>query len=361
MKNAPFLLALILMASTACAQNTVLTGYIVRSSGDTLHGSFREGSASDLLHSVAFRQSADNDFKVYTPDEVRAFGFDNGYLYRSVSYSDISRDHPIIKTCFAKLLVSGEYDLYSFTDDQGLFFLGRKDTTLYLLFDDDLRTVPFVNGNFRNELNFFAVGCESLRSGIESINYSEQSITSFFRKLDECANPGKAVATYYQKAKAHVGFYAYAGGFAIASDQNQFTGEARLRLVYPSLDRGVSLNVGVHYTYLNKKVVDQYYTVAKIYHAETYSIFSIPVTIQYNLTRGIVQPFVFAGFSACRNNITTFEQYVQSTDPYYRHFGLAFLAGCGVEVSLTHFLEARAEWRYEDILQWPTLGLSVTF
>jgi hypothetical protein len=89
--------------------------------------------------------------------------------------------------------VSGEYDLYSFTERDRLFFLVRKDTSYRLLFDDGIRVGTDNKGNFRNELNFFSVFCEASKSGIESMVYGEQSMMQFFQKLDACLAPNKAV------------------------------------------------------------------------------------------------------------------------------------------------------------------------
>jgi hypothetical protein len=64
-----------------------------------------------------------------------------------------------------------------FLDNRVLYFLVSKDSLVHLLCDDDLHALPYIRGNFRNELNFFAVGCESARRGIERVYYSEEGLS----------------------------------------------------------------------------------------------------------------------------------------------------------------------------------------
>jgi opacity protein-like surface antigen len=362
MKNIQILLALILIALTGRAQNTGIPGYIIRNSGDTVHGILKEPGLSNLFKQAYFKSSpADNDFTVYTPAEIKGFQYEDGNLYRAVTFLDTWMDHPAFETGFARLLVSGEYDLYSFYNSSVLFFLVRKDTTFTLLFDDDIHTLPVVSGNFRNQLNFFAVGCEAMRSHIESMVYSESNLMSYFKDLDACLNPNKAVVNYYHKAKAHLGFFVYGGGSVLGTDMSQLTAEARLRLVYPHFNPSVSINLGFRYVEVTKHLADPTYLVATYYHKVSYAVESVPLTIQYNFTRGIVQPFVFVGVSLYKQNITSDTPVFAEADSFNNEFHIALPAGLGVEANITGFLAARLEWRYEYIAQWPTIGLSVKF
>ncbi|HXB05751.1 MAG TPA: outer membrane beta-barrel protein [Puia sp.] len=356
-------LTLIGMTLLVHAQQTPQPGYIVRSSGDTVHGYLKEVLTGDLVNQVGFKANpADNDFTLYSPSGVKAFQFDGGNAYRALTFTNPQPEHSTPQTTFVRLLVSGECELYSLHDKSVLYFLVRRDTVVHLLYDDDLHTIPDVKGNFRNELNFFAVGCESARSGIERLDYNEETLLRFFRELDACLAPGQATTTYYHKAKAHFGFFAYAGGFVFSDSRSQFTGEARVRLTYPQLKANVSFNLGFRYANVVRQVVDQNYLVATIHRKVTYSMTSIPFTIQYNFTRGIVQPYLFAGLSMLRNDITSTEIYPPTIgDTYYRSWNVSGALGGGIEVSLTNFLQARVEWRYEDFAQFPTAGLSVRF
>jgi hypothetical protein len=347
------------------AQNTNHPGYIVRSAGDTVRGYLQEVLITDLVSQVGFKaNTADKEFTLYTADQVTAFQYDSGHVYRALSFTNTLRDHASPQTSFARLLVSGKCELYSLHEKGGLYFLVRKDTTVHFLYDDDIHAEPFIPGNFRNKLNFFAVGCESVRGGIERLAYNEESLIVYFRDLNTCLSPGQTTTVYYQQAKAHWGFFAYAGGFVYSGHRNLITGEARLQLTFPQLTRGLSFNLGFRYVNTDRRIMDP--ATANYLHPGygmvNYKQTSIPLTLQFNLTHGIVQPYVFVGASALQTHVTSTQIYLPLIDDgTYMTWNVAILAGLGVEVPLTGFLQARAEWRYEQFIQYPTLGVSVRF
>lgn len=361
MKNTIVLtVGLCLLLLSARSQVRDLPGYIVRNSGDTVHGFLREQGTDESARSISFKASAtDNDYQVYTPAEVKSYQYTDGNLFRAITYPDSRTEERAIRTCYGKLLVSGEYDLYSFTESEILYFLVRKDTSYYLMYDDDLHSIPWVTGNFRNELNFFAVSCDAAKEEVDRTGYNTASVMEFFQKLDACLNPGKAVTSYYHKAKVDAGLFAYAGGIPLGNGKSQVTAEIRLRLVAPQVNPNMSFNVGLRYAELKRKETDPYYLVAKIYHNVDYQTTSVPVTVQYNLTRGVVQPFVFAGASLCTLNIATDDPALISNPVYYHRWAVSPLVGGGVEVRLVHVLWVRAEWRYECMVQYPTVGLEL--
>ncbi|HXB33634.1 MAG TPA: hypothetical protein VNV35_09440 [Puia sp.] len=356
-------ISLFLSFSTTQAQDSFEPGYIVRVAGDTVHGFLKEQGSDETAERISFKASAtDKKYKVFTPSDVKAFRYDGGYQFRAVSYSDTRKDQPVTRTCFAKLLVTGEYDLYSFTEDYVLFFLVRKDNNFYLLFDDDVHTIPGISGNFRNELNFFVGPCGAEKQEIEGLDYSTGSMIRFFQNLDACLNPDKIVATYIYREKAMLkfGFFAYVGGISFGNDA-QYTMEARLRVVWQKLNPSLSLNLGYRVAAVMKRhFQDPDYLIAPVFNHETWQIKSIPLTIQYNFTNGVVQPFVEGGVSLCTESISTDNPaLISGYNPYINGHALAFIFGAGIEVRLVHVLWARAEWRYEAMSQNPTAGLAL--
>jgi hypothetical protein len=347
------------------AQERSLPGYIVRVSGDTLRGFLLEQGSDESARRISYKKAAsDNNFQVFTPAEVIAFQYDDGDVYRSITFSDTRRDESVTLTYYGKLLVTGECDLYNFTENGVLFFLVRRENSFYLMFDDDLRSVPGIKGNFRNELNYFTSSCDAIRQGVDNVVYSTATMIQFFQKLDACLNPGKSVTSFYhhQKVKIEAGLFVYVGGISFGN-YAQFTAEARLQVKLNQIMPGVSFNLGYRYAEVMKKhFQNPYYLVAPNYNHETWQIKSIPITIQYNFTRGIVQPYVYGGGSLCTENIVTDnpELYLGRYNPYLNSYGVAFLFGAGVEVRLVHCLWARAEWRYETMAQYPTAGLALT-
>lgn len=359
MKNTFVLaIALTVLSFTAYAQDRALPGYIVKVSGDTLRGLLREQGTDESAKRISFKTSAsDNDYQVFTPGEVKAYKYDDGNVFRAISFPDTRKEEQTVtRTFYGKLLVSGEYDLYSFTEDGVLYFLVRRDDNFYLIYDDDVRSLPYVKGNFRNELNFFAVSCDAAEKQIERADYSVPSLIDFFQKLDACVNPNKAVTSYYHKAKADVSGFAYVGGIPLGPT-SQFVAEARVQMIWPQVDPKVSFNLGVRYVVVNTTLRDPYYNVAKLYDYKNYIVTSLPMTVQYDFTRGVVRPFVLAGLSFSKVTEQTNNPALLDYGVLPRASGLAFLVGTGIEVRLMHVLWVRAEWRYEYLIQYPTIGL----
>lgn len=369
MKKLLTALACLGIALLSQAQQNNHPGYIVRSTGDTVHGYLREVLVTDLVNRVGFKSRVtDNEFTEYTPDQVTAFQYDSTNIYRALTFTTPLRSNAAPQTTFARLLVAGEFELYRLYDENP-YFLAKKDTILRFLYDDDIHAVPYVKGNFRNELNFFAVGCEFLRRGIEGMSYTEDNMIRYFQNLDACLNPNQRTTVYKQTLKARLGFFAYTGGGFYGKDANEFTGEARMRLTYPKLSKGLSFNIG--FRYVDASRVVGYNSAVFSKPTVTYKQTSIPLTFQYNLTNGIFQPFIAAGFSMIHTTTSYsgisayyYDNYIYPdyvSDDYMNKWSLALLGAIGVEVPLTGFLQARLEWRFEEWLQVPTIGISVRF
>lgn len=338
------------------AQEHILRGYIVKNSGDTVRGFLKEQGTDESARRINFKAAETDDYKVFTASEVKAYQYEAGNLFRSIAYPDTRKEETVTRTCYGKLLVTGEFDLYTFTEEGVLYFLVRRDTSFYLIYDDDLRSLPYVNGNFRNELNFFATSCPAALKEIERADYSIAAMITFFQKLDECVNPNKAVTSYYHKAKSNVSLYAYAAGIPLGA-QSQLTGEIRLQFVWPEVDPKVSFNLGLRYVAMNTRVRDPYYNIATLIDYKNYKIQSLPLTVQYSFTHGVVQPFILAGLSIAKVNEATNNPALLDVGGIYQNYGVTFLVGGGIEVRVVHVLWVRAEWRYEYLVQYPTIGL----
>jgi hypothetical protein len=338
---------------TLHAQDRSLPGYIVRVSGDTLRGFLKVQGSDESAKQISFKASADDkNYQVYNPDQVKAFQYNDGYLFRAITYADMraggkvdARATAVTRICYGKLLVAGEYDLYSFTEQSWLYFLVRKDSTFYLVYDDDLQAAPYSQGNFRSELNFLASGCAVMSKEVESASYTEGGVRAFFQQLDACLRPNQPVQSYHYGVKGHAGFLAYVGGISYGA-QSQFTMEARWRWFWPQLDPNLSLNAGVRYVNLNKPFSGI---------QTDFKLFSIPVTIQYDLDilNGRVHPFAYAGLSLVAANVTPRSDLIA----YGRANG--FVIGGGVAVKVYSCLWVRAELRTEYEAQIPTVGAAV--
>jgi hypothetical protein len=314
----------------------------------------KEQGTDESAKQISFKNSeADKDYQVFTSLRVKSFRYDSGNFFRAITYRDTRlRDKTVESTCFGKLLVTGEYDLYCFTEDAALYFVVRKENNFYLIFDDDLASIPYKTGNFRSELNFLASGCDAMGKEVERAGYTISGMIAFFRQLDACLNPASVVESYYHEGEGYSGFFAYCGGMAYGS-HGQFTIEARWRRVWPQLDPNLSLNLGMRFVNLTRPYKDY----QKPFHQASYHIMSFPATVQYNLLRGNFQPFAYAGFSLATVGVSADTALLANAGTHSLEFALVM--GVGLEVRITHRLWVYAEYRSEYISQIPTLGAAV--
>jgi hypothetical protein len=341
------------------SQTTFLPGYIVKN-GDTLRGNLKIDRQKDLAHQVSFRQDGKAEFRVFTPSDLTAFRYDDGSLYRAISYVNTLVDASVTETVFAHALVSGMYSLYSVNADGFMYYVVKKDTSTWFLYNDRISGMDVVHGNFRNLLLLFSVGC----GGVDANNvaYTEKDMATYLLRINQCQGTGDAGRSYYVKPRKEVHYFIYAGGLP-GGNNYQATLDAAVRFVNPELDPKVSLNIGLHYSntgnYAPEPVV--VYTLAGGYVVETenvkatHQVFSIPATLQYNFLRGKVQPAIYLGFSALYRAENPPNP---NTD---QRVGVTVLAGACIEAYPgPHFL-IKADWRYELLVQHPSIGIGYTF
>ncbi len=362
MKRLPAILIMLVITSFCSAQEVLTEGYIVRGKGDTLHGFIQEEVQKDLLRTIKFK----TDNKVSASDifdcsTVQSFGYAGGNIYRAIDFTNAAGDSAMVERCFAKLLVKGFYDLYSFLEDERTYFVVTIDSSAYFIFN----SVFTSNGELRKEGNYisrldqFAAECDRNDLNAERINYSEKDIAGFVTGMDTCLAPGIIPVNYYHKPRTKIEIMIFAGSLPLGG-QSQFTGEAFIRLTYPQLSRKSSINIGIHYSNTLSVTEDLnfYNFVEKV--STRNIIFSIPATLQYNFTTGIVQSYIYAGFSGAILNQTT-NQVNTTPSGFQQKFGIAFIAGLGIEGRLIKRFFVRADWRYELILQFPTIGIAYKF
>lgn len=347
------------------AQDRTLPGYIVKNTGDTVRGLLKEQGSDESAKQISFKASdADKDYQIYTPDQVNSFQYDGGNFFRAIRYPDprgagggsaagagsATVAGSVTRTCFGKLLVTGEDDLYCFTESGGLYFLVRKDNSFILIYDDDVQAGSLGKSNFRSELNFLASGCAAMTREVQEIGYSISGMMAFFQRLDTCLNSQKPVQTYYRAPKGISGFYAYMGGISYGS-RSQFTVEAGYRRIWPQVDPNFSLNLGLRFANLVKQVKDNFGN----FHQATYQLFSLPVTMQYdlNLFSGNVKVFAFAGLSLSSANT------IADTALDDNSKAKGFVLGAGMAVRVYHRLWVKTEWREEYMAQYPTVGAAI--
>jgi len=361
MKSALAILSLFMISIVAKCQSEFQPGYVVNYNHDTLRGYLESSTESNLFKKVKFKSELNGSPKVFSKTDIVSFFF-SGDLFRTVAFLNTSKENPEKDSSFAKQLVTGAFELYTFVDAERRFYIAKRDTSTVLLYDAAYGSAnePVQPGNYMSRLILMASECKSIVSSSQVVGFSQHDIAGFFVKLNNCVSPGSS-KSLYQKPKIVTHVFAYAGLLPIGGN-SQYTAEAGLRLSSPRISRNTFLNIGFHYssttttgTALNGgNLPYKTTTIAKVY--------SLPVTFQYNFFNGRVRPYIYAGFSGSYLDSRTDGNSNVVFSGFQESFGLAFVAGASIEVRIVAGLSVRADYHYELITsQYPTFGLSYQF
>ncbi|HTS44248.1 MAG TPA: hypothetical protein VMH01_07610 [Puia sp.] len=352
-------LVLMVFGLKGIAQKIFVPGYIVKNSGDTSRGLLQEEMRKDLLTQVQFKTDISSPAKVFTVDDVKSFKYESGDMYKKISFLDISGDSDIHATCFGKQLVEGRYSLFDFESKGSLFFLLTVAPDSYLLYD----AVYYANGEEKEEgsyvaqLTLLSNECKYDFFQPNQTGFNEKDISQFVMQLNQCAAPDEKAVSYYTKPKVSTEFLVYAGGLPLGK-QGQITVEGIARICYPQISRKFFVNIGFRYA----RIVTESISDTSLYDhfIETHQIYCVPLTLQYNILTGRVQPFIYAGVSVAYLKETAEDALVNDSG-FQHNYGFAFIVGAGLEVYIVKGLAFRADWRYELLTQFPSIGLSYRF
>ena len=354
--------------SIAFAQRNLSEGYIVRNNGDTIRGFIGDRPEYELWRSVKFKtQRKDRQFQDLGTGDIRALEY-NGALYRPITFNNSQVDTPGVYSGFGKVLVEGYYELYHFYQDNESYFVVRRDTATYFLYEKADDNGVIVPGGFQNLLNYFSSDCP-VNKEILRTQFTEKALSNFMMQVNACLGKGAAAVgvSHYKSAPAKLNFVLFAGGIP-GSATSQAVVDGALRLSFPQWDKHASLNLGFRYTSITTtynliNFFNQPFTVKA-----TDKISSIPFTFQYNLFSGIIQPYPVVGFSYAISTISA--PYVSplslspnSSDPPFpgSHTEVAVVLGGGIEIHPFKELFIRSEYRYETRNQKFVFGLGYKF
>ncbi len=355
----PCLIFFLSIHFTLIAQQTLTPGYIIKQNHDTSRGQIKTMAETDQYESVYFKTAMNGEWVSYGYSALLGFGFGNE-IFRSIRFLNTSTGNTI-DTAFARLLVSGEYNLYTYFNNGRRFFLLQKDTNINQLYDDLISTSGETDkaGNYQNFLNFISLSCDKLKNKYKRVGYNEKSLSDFIQETNNCLSGGMSVS-YYTKPKARVSAIIFVGGLPVSTDKSQLSANLTVRITIPRVNEKLSLNFGLNYSVTNymttyNKTLNPLY---RYYTRE--EIKSIPITLQYNITQKRIQPYFYLGVSGAYKDEENLASgwYVQPSDKGY---GASVVAGLGIEARLVAGLYIRADWRFEYIIQYPAIGISYHF
>jgi hypothetical protein len=356
-----------LMCSISFAQKINVPGYIVKNSGDSVHGFLQEEIRSEIVKQVKFSSQQNASGSMFTPADLKSFGYDNGDIYKSISFKSTNGDVPEQKNYFARELVTGEYNLFSYTEKETNFFVIISSDSTYFLYNSayDALGKETTTGNFYQSIVHFGAYCEKMTS-TSWVVYNEKSVTKFISELNQCVAPEKINTSHYHQAKIKYAPFAFVGGFP--GKEYQITIEGGVALSSPQFSKKIFLKIGIHYsnTYTTEEDLGPG---NEKYQLDTRHVFvSIPVVVQFNFTSGIIRPYANFGISFTKLTKTTYAtsyNLLQKEDFY----GPAGVLGIGVEGHISKSVFVNAEWRFEVMpqngigfpFQYPAIGIACRF
>jgi hypothetical protein len=343
--------------STIFAQQNIEPGYILATNRDTVKGFVEIAMESELTQSVKFKRDLNSTVKEYTPSEIKGFGIGKE-VYQSMQFLNTVNKIPV--KAFVRQLITGEYNLFSYITPDRKFYLLQKDTIFYFIYDRVTTNRGEIDeeGNYQNYLHFISINCDKISNLYDRVGFNDRDMSGFVLKVDNCLSAGKATS-FYEKPKTKMQPYIFVGGFPV-SGMNQFTANFYLRFTTPRVDKKTSINMGLYYSYTTVETSERsdYYS---LYTLVTHNqVYSVPVTFQYNFTSTLVQPYFYAGISAAYSTKTA-NSFTTGIPSSSNKFGVALVVGIGIEVKIASKFYAKADWRYEVIMQYPAIGLAYQF
>lgn len=366
MKHLTLLLCIIFISLLSFSQKINSPGYIIKNNGDSVHGFLQEEVKSEIVKQIRFGDQTNTAGSAFTPADVKSFGYDQGNIYKSISFKRSINNVVDEKNYFAKQLVQGEFDLFTYVEDEATYFVVFGNDTSYFLNNTIFNSLgaTVVDGNFNQSIIRLAANCDKMGS-TEWVIYTEKAVNSFITELNHCVAPEKATASYYHKNKMQVHPFGFVGGLPLGKE-SQVTIEGGIKISSPQISKKAYLGIGIHYS--NTQTTEETLSPGNIkYQTDKKDmVVSIPVTLQFNFTTGIIQPFAIFGISAMQHTKTIYANpYTARTDN--REFGVGGVIGIGLEGHITKSIFVNAEWRFEELLQntsifqYPAIGIACRF
>ena len=352
----PILIFLIILYSIGNAQQNFVKGYYLTNSGDSIGGYLNKETDSRLATTLQFKPAPNStEIQSLKPGDISGFGFENGNIYKSVSYID-PLDSNKRKNEFAKFLVEGRNNLYALARQESYYYyLTTPGDSTYFLYNDKIDTRGNArNGNFRNILYFLAGDCQDLQRTAEHLPFAQSNLIVFIKGLNSCSGDVKSVV-HLRKIRNTTHFLLY-GGAMWYGKNSTYTFQGQMRIISPGVSERTSLVVGIAYSHLVEYDAFEYgYT----QHAKDYfttDFFSIPMFFQHNFTETKFQPLLYAGFSLAYRKLAFPELF--DSPGYTEKFGAVLVGGIGVEYYPIKHLALKADWRYEYRWHYPTIGIA---
>lgn len=337
-----------------------LKGYIVTNESDTIHGqlAYRDGGGD--WKECLFRLPDENEYKIYSPEQINAYGYDSGLIF-------ISKEVKLFKVhqrLFVQPLLLGVMDLYyldikkctEFPNGYSAYIIRNTSGEMMEMIDpskSDKRDI--VRRQNKAKLKYLFSGCPQLQEDIKKIDSDRYQWVALFQKYHDIIC-NESVCTYYEEKKMSSHWFLtpyFMGnynkvGFNNLVDENSFTpgvGIAVSRSISKFTDRNL-FHIGLELSGISissgKKGTEQIdfstLSVINYYNYENRFIFE--------KVAPLLEVGVFHGLQFARENRLESQLDVPNEVDYSDYFyGISFGAGIAFKSKRT-WVPVKLQYRY---------------
>jgi hypothetical protein len=363
------------------SQSDYREGFIITTTQDTIKGliDFRDGYKNN--ESCMFKKEEKEDFIIYSPEQISAYGFIDDRFYESKIEPDSTN---INKPQFFEVLVKGKASLYRL---RGGLYINKDNGKIYKLSNESVGEIK-ENGKVYDKKSNRYIGilklllsdCSDIKLKFDNLSLTERALTKIVGKYNNCL--GQSGITY-KKSVNWVSFH-YGLIFGLNSSVINFEKEFQIgdhlssgfdrvnsimpgvsmEVLFPRFSERVSFHLDVFYLTAKYVAFNTIETTTPTSFANDVTIeleqLKIPFGIRYTFPERSFTPFFNLGVSYTyhlkessswiqqveRDNIVNTFIYSRALELQGSQTGLWI--GIGLKKTIVNKLQGFVEIRYEQ-------------
>ena len=326
---------IIIFISTSCfSQNDWISGYIIKTQGDTVYG-FVDNRASRVNEKYCFfRSELAGETQKFNPDELVSYRLSNGRYYVAKSIEEEGYENPV----FLEFLIQGMLNIYHYSEEGISRFFAEKDGKLFEL--KNTKVIQTISQTVYQKENKEYIGLLSyalmdanMLQDIQKTKFNTKSLINVAKKYHEKVCTGEKCIIYERSSKLihhifsiHTGIslnkfnwgdytvsdyrpssllgcsFEFENAFAWAENLNLILGLTYQNYTNYTLSEK-DVDDGSNVTYNNQKyyLTSNKYIYSGIKNLDVnlkMDVLKIPVYINYNFSKGQIKPYIGAGISS---------------------------------------------------------------
>lgn len=335
---------LLIVQNQICAQEFE-PGYIITTENDTIHGLVLEQIDNELVDEMEFRRSRDSETLIFTPKEIKGFGFSNGRTFRSLKFTDLESKKD--RVVFAKEVETGKIDVLIWRVGKNrkpdMFVVNNSTNDTVHLTRPKKKIIKTDDGKrFSQEDRDYLRLLSDIKGKEfkqEEIRYHENKIRKDISSYNEQFGEGYEAFSYKEKK---VREYMIIGGTAV--NYYSFQERPRIRAAViqsrTAAERTNTLSYisGIFYSYREIKEMEMpsYYFYRGYHNFRRQVLSVIPIGLMFQTRPAVFRPYVYVGGGLA---VAKFDDYlieyeaIQGTETAYS-FGPTLTAGAGLKVRI---------------------------